>query len=216
MNVTQINSIKSITSSNYNKNNKSYSHSNSNNFTSSPLLNLSQCASIIPFKGNPLNAEQKLSRCLKILLKNTGEITPEMINDKIAKLLIKVAEDTSEKSYAPYSKFHVGAAVISKDGKVYKGCNVENASYGVTLCAERNALSNMIAQDGYKQISALACAAKEAKGNEVWPCGACRQWIEEFDKDETAKIIANNHGIPTIANTKELLPRAFGPKDLGL
>jgi cytidine deaminase len=164
--------------------------------------------------GNLRKPEIELQQILNKLIKKTGEITPKMIDSKIAKLLINVSRSASDKSYAPYSNFHVGAAVISKKGKIYKGCNVENASYGLTLCAERNTLSSMVAQDGHQQIAALACTAKEAGKNDVWPCGACRQWIEEFDKDETAKIIAEKNEKLIFATTKELLPNAFGPKDL--
>lgn len=216
MSIQQINNFMYINSNLKDKKSNSFSLIKSNTDLSrqNQLLNFSQCSSIIPFKGKPLSAEQKLNRELRRLLKINGQITPELITQKIAKLLIEIAKSATEKSYANYSNYHVGAAVISRDGKIYKGCNVENASYGVALCAERNALSTMVVQDGYKQISALACAIKEAQGKEVWPCGACRQWIEEFDPDETAKIIADNHGTPVFLTTKELLPKAFGPKDL--
>lgn len=214
--VQQINSFMSFNTYLNNKilNSNEFKATNKNLLAQNHLWSFSECSSIIPFKGKTLSSEQKLNRELRRLMKSAGQITPDMINTKIAKLLLEVAKSATEKSYAKYSNFHVGAAVISRDGKIYKGCNVENASYGVALCAERNALSTMVAQDGYKQISALACAAKEVKGKEIWPCGACRQWLEEFDTDETAKIISENNGKPVMLTTKELLPNAFGPKDL--
>lgn len=97
------------------------------------------------------------------------------LNEKEKQTLLKAAEKARENAYAPYSHFRVGAALLGESGKIYPGCNVENASYGLTLCAERNALTRAIA-DGEQQFRGIAIVAAE------WapPCGACRQVLAEF------------------------------------
>ena len=111
-------------------------------------------------------------------------------------------------SYAPYSNFHVGAAALGRSGKVYRGANVENASYGLGTCAERVALANAtLAQE--EAIVAIAIACVDAKPGaplgERMPCGACRQWIQELAPQATI-IVA---GVPRTFTVEELLPAAF-------
>lgn len=111
-------------------------------------------------------------------------------------------------AYAPYSKFRVGAALLADDGRVFTGCNVENASYGLCLCAERNALSTAIAAGARKFIAvAVACVdAKEDLGiNGRMPCGACRQWLLEL-APEADLIVA---GTGRSFKVRELLPHGF-------
>jgi len=121
-----------------------------------------------------------------------------------------LARQAADNAYAPYSKFKVGAALLTDNGKYFTGCNVENASYGLTLCAERNAIANMVA-NGHKKFVALAIHARE--GTKCYPCGACRQWLYEFGKD--ADIIVENDSLePIVTSTIELLPNAFGPENL--
>lgn len=93
--------------------------------------------------------------------------------------LLAAARRAAKNAYAPYSKFRVGAALLCKDGSVITGCNVENASYGLTLCAERVAIGRAVAEKK-KQFVAMAVVALGSKGKRVRPCGACRQVLAEF------------------------------------
>jgi cytidine deaminase len=131
-------------------------------------------------------------------------------DNKIAEL-VEAAKDGFAKAYAPYSNFHVGAAALTADGNVVKGCNVENASYGLTVCAERNCLAQGVIA-GEQEFSAIVIYTNQEKLTP--PCGACRQVIAEFLAPD-ALVKAVNH----INDTKEwtvseLLPDAFTPKDL--
>lgn len=126
------------------------------------------------------------------------------------KELIKLALAAAKNAYAPYSKFHVGAAVLFDDGQVVTGCNVENASYGLSLCAERNALSTAISSGVTAKVQKIAIASLEA--DKCAPCGACRQWIYEFSKDA---LIVLKEGDSTVEYTiSELLPCSFGKEFL--
>ena len=127
-------------------------------------------------------------------------------------VLVIAAEEARKNAYAPYSNYKVGAALISDNGKIYSGCNVENATYKVPH-AEENAIQAMV-DDGGREIVMLCCVAK---GGGI-PCGSCRQFIWEFcGNDPSVKIIGvdskRNVHIITIG---ELLPYPFGPKDLGI
>lgn len=102
-------------------------------------------------------------------------------------LLIKEAKKVRKNAYTPYSKFKVGAAVVCSSGKIYTGCNVENASFGLTICAERNAIASAVAS-GEKKITAIAIVADTDILTP--PCGACRQVIYEFGKTATV-LLAN-------------------------
>ena len=123
--------------------------------------------------------------------------------------LLQIAKDFSKNSYSPYSKFKVGAAVLCEDGKVFGGTNVENVSYGLSMCAERVAVFSAIA-NGAKKIKAVAIYT--SKGNTT-PCGACRQVIAEFSNN--ADIIyntkSNNIKIEKISS---LLPKSFNKKSI--
>ena len=122
--------------------------------------------------------------------------------------LFQIAKDVVEHSYSPYSKFPVGAAVLYEDGSIYKGVNVENSSLGLTLCAERNAISTAIAQGQKGKIEAIAIYAPKEKM--CAPCGACRQWIWEFSNNgNTRIIIESNVGGIYETTIKELLPLGF-------
>jgi cytidine deaminase len=119
--------------------------------------------------------------------------------------LINLALEAAEKAYAPYSKFHVGAAILFEDGNIITGCNVENASYGLCLCAERNAISTAIAKGIEPEIKKLAIASPNAE--KCYPCGACRQWIQEFAKN--AIIIVKDGNNTVEYSISELLPYSF-------
>jgi cytidine deaminase len=127
--------------------------------------------------------------------------------DQIAEL-IAAAAAVRERAYAPYSRFLVGAALRTADGTIFGGCNVENASYGLTICAERNAIAQAIAA-GARDFTAVAVVS----ANGVTPCGACRQVLVEFGPDMTV-IVADTRGRRRIYTLAELLLDAFGPKHL--
>ena len=124
--------------------------------------------------------------------------------------LERLAKQASQNAYCPYSKFSVGAVVVTDTGEEFAGCNVENASYALTICAERNAVFQMVAREK-RQIAIVVIYTQTPVPSA--PCGACRQVINEFGP--TARIISFCDGqerIDTIL--AELLPQAFGPKNL--
>jgi cytidine deaminase len=141
---------------------------------------------------------------------------------KIEKELIAAAEKMLDQSYSPYSHFQVGAAVLTSDNQIIGGANVENASYGAAICAERSALmrANALGQRHFKQIAVMARGEKSDTGEVTAPCGICRQVIYEFSQlggKEIEIIMANARKTKIIkAKISELLPLAFGPKDLGI
>ena len=122
--------------------------------------------------------------------------------------LLRVADQAQKMAYAPYSGFAVGAALLAADGAIYAGCNVENASYGLTICAERNAIAHAVLC-GARQFTAVAVVTD----NGVTPCGACRQVLAEFGPRMTV-IVADTRGNRRIYSLAELLPDAFGPANL--
>ncbi|MBW7650504.1 cytidine deaminase [Anoxybacillus sp. ST4] len=126
-------------------------------------------------------------------------------------LLIEAAKQARERAYVPYSKFKVGAALLTKDGKVYGGCNIENASYGLCNCAERTALFKAYSE-GDHEYAMLAVVADTERP--VPPCGACRQVIVELCDPNMPVILANMKGDVQETTVKELLPGAFSKEDL--
>lgn len=127
------------------------------------------------------------------------------------KQLIDEAIAASKQAHVPYSHFHVGAALLTTDGKIYRGCNIENASYGLTNCAERTAIFKAVSE-GDKQFSAIAVVGDT--DGPISPCGACRQVLAEFCDDNTQIILANLKGDFVITNINEILPGYFSSKDL--
>ena len=127
--------------------------------------------------------------------------------------LIAEARAAREKAYAPYSNFKVGAAVLTRDGKIYQGCNIENASYGLTNCAERTAFFSAIA-DGYKPGDFAQIAVVGDTEGPVSPCGACRQVILELGGADLVVILANLENAVDISSPAALLPGAFSNADL--
>ncbi|WP_155287205.1 cytidine deaminase [Lacticaseibacillus zhaodongensis] len=125
--------------------------------------------------------------------------------------LMQTAITARKNAYVPYSHFAVGAAVISADGRVFSGANIENASYGITMCAERNAIF-AAACAGVREISALAVVADTDGG--VAPCGACRQAMTEFMGAQTPVYLGNLHGTIDTTTVTELLPGAFNKEDM--
>ncbi|MED3882728.1 cytidine deaminase [Priestia megaterium] len=127
------------------------------------------------------------------------------------KQLIDEAIAASKQAHVPYSHFHVGAALLTTGGKIYRGCNIENASYGLTNCAERTAIFKAVSE-GDKQFSAIAVVGDT--DGPISPCGACRQVLAEFCDDHTQIILANLKGDFVITNINEILPGYFSSKDL--
>ena len=124
--------------------------------------------------------------------------------------LADIAAKMRERSYSPYSHYAVGAALLTKNGKIYTGCNIENAAYPVTICAERTAIFKAVSE-GDRDFEAIAIATVDGYG---YPCGSCRQVMAEFSLD-MAVILADESGrITTETNVADLLPGAFTPQRL--
>ena len=129
--------------------------------------------------------------------------------------LIEKAFEGMEKSYAPYSNFHVGAALLGKSGKVYTGCNIESCSYTPTICAERTALVKAVSE-GERAFQALAIVSSAGMdGGYTSPCGVCRQMLFEFCEEEMPVILAKSTEDYQVVSLGELLPMGFGPGTLG-
>ncbi len=127
------------------------------------------------------------------------------------KELISRAVEAARKAYAPYSNFHVGAALITKSGKIYLGANIENSSYGLTICAERTAAFNAVL-DGEKEFDAIAIVSDS--GNFTPPCGACRQVLSELCGKNLLVIMSNKKGEIKEMTLEELLPFSFDKENL--
>ena len=125
--------------------------------------------------------------------------------------LEKQARAAARNAYVPYSRFSVGAAILTSDGKIVRGCNVENASYGLTNCAERTAIFSARA-DGMTEV--LAVCIYTPTDTPTPPCGGCRQVLNEFGPDMAVRAICNGDGVIN-TTLSQLLPGAFGPKNLG-
>lgn len=120
------------------------------------------------------------------------------------------AESASRNAYCPYSEFPVGAAVLTEDGLIFTGCNVENASYGLTMCAERNAMFHAVSE-GHRRIRLIVVVTPTDEPTP--PCGACRQVINELGPD--AEVLSFDRSGNVVRSTiDELLPGAFGPENL--
>jgi cytidine deaminase len=124
--------------------------------------------------------------------------------------VMDAAREAANRAYAPYSGFHVGAAIFTEGGALHAGCNVENASYGLAICAERNAAAAMaLADPGDREIRAIAIASPDA--SPCLPCGACRQVLREFGCKEV--VVEGPSGLRRYP-FEEMLPNSFGPEDL--
>lgn len=130
----------------------------------------------------------------------------EMTNEE----LLKKAKEGLSKAYTPYSNFQVGAALLSEEGKVFVGCNIENASYGATICAERTAMVKAISE-GYTKFSKIAVVSNG--GAYTYPCGICRQFMSEFMLDGKVILEDKEKGILE-HSLSDLLPAAFTRKDV--
>lgn len=122
--------------------------------------------------------------------------------------LLQIAREVAKKAYCPYSNFQVGACVLFESGQEYVGCNIENASYGLSLCAERNAISTAIANGETSRL--IKVAIFSPKSSKCFPCGACRQWIQEFAKGYNTEIILEDeNGNCCSYYIDEILPYSF-------
>lgn len=121
--------------------------------------------------------------------------------------LLKAAKNAVKRAYAPFSKFRVGAAVLTKRGNIFSGCNIENSSYGLTICAERVAIFTAVAEEGGENMEIQALAVFNEHDSPCSPCGACRQVVYEFGPD----AIILFHGPDSMVEAKitELLPEGF-------
>lgn len=124
--------------------------------------------------------------------------------------LVVLAKKAMEKSYAPYSKFKVGAALLAKDGSVFLGCNVENASFGATICAERTAATKAVSE-GVREFEKIAIVA--SSGEYAAPCGICRQFLYEFMPDGEVILDSNDEGMK-VMKLKDMLPMGFRGEDI--
>ncbi len=150
------------------------------------------------------------------------------VGENLIKELIEAAMECRKNAYAPYSHFKVGAALLSAKGLMYTGCNVENASYGATICAERNAVSSAVAA-GQREFVAIAivggpdvsdadpAAVSDTSDGESWayPCGMCRQVLSEFGSGDMKVIVAISPDEYKVFTLGELIPHGFGPGILG-
>ena len=125
------------------------------------------------------------------------------------KELAKKAVEAKQKAYAPYSNFRVGSALLTKEGKIYTGCNIECASYSPTICAERTVISKAVSE-GETEFEAIAVCGDSGF---TFPCGVCRQFIREFGKDIKIIIVKTEEEYKEYS-LEELLPYSFGPEDL--
>lgn len=131
------------------------------------------------------------------------------------KELIKIAEEARAYSYCPYSGFSVGAALLSRNGRVFTGCNIENAAYGPSNCAERTAFFKAVSE-GVTEFSAIAIIGgkRNEKGQFCAPCGVCRQVMAEFCKEDEFDVVLGDEKEFRVYKLKELLPESFGAANL--
>lgn len=142
-----------------------------------------------------------------INLGNQHKLSTQDINIKNA--LVQEAIEATKDAYAVYSNYPVGAALLTASGKIYRGCNIENASYGLTSCAERNAVFKSVSA-GERELHMIALVTQ----NGGFPCGACRQVMYEFNPNLPVIVADMSGNILKETTVSELLPHAFGPNDL--
>ncbi|MFW5966504.1 MAG: cytidine deaminase [Persicimonas sp.] len=133
------------------------------------------------------------------------------IDDDTWERLIEAARDVRRRAYVPYSNFAVGAAILTESGQIVAGCNVENASLGATICAERVAVGQMVARGAGRPVAICVLTGLDEPAA---PCGICRQVLSEFTDDDLPVLLASTSGARTETSLVELLPRRFGPAQL--
>lgn len=128
-------------------------------------------------------------------------------------VLIDSAFEAQKNSYSPYSSCKVGAALLGKNGKIYMGCNIENAAYSPSNCAERTAFFTAVAS-GERNFSAIAIVGNNGKDDWFYPCGVCRQVMKEFCTDDFVIIVAKSRDEYHVCTLGELLPNGFGREQI--
>ena len=136
-----------------------------------------------------------------------SDMSTKLVLNKTRESLMKEAISAQEKAYSPYSKFKVGAALLTKNGKVFTGCNIENVSYGMTICAERVAIFKAVSE-GYTKFEAIAVSA--SSNDPIYPCGACRQVLAEFNPKIEVFVNHDEKSYPLF----DLLPKSFDQEQL--
>ncbi|XP_029989408.1 cytidine deaminase b [Sphaeramia orbicularis] len=136
----------------------------------------------------------------------------QLTQDTVKKLILQ-SQEAKKQAYCPYSKFRVGAALLTLDHRVFTGCNVENACYNLGLCAERNAISKAVSE-GYRAFKAIAITS-DLSDHFISPCGGCRQFMREFGPNWDV-YLSKPDGSYLKMTVDELLPVSFGPEDLSM
>ena len=132
----------------------------------------------------------------------------------IEQKLLEAALAIRANAYVPYSKFPVGAAILTSSGKIVAGCDVDNASYPMTSCAEANAIGTMIGMGDRRIVSVLVVGGTAEAGDLCPPCGGCRQRLLEFSDASTTVLLADTHSVRERYSLSELMPKSFGPEQL--
>lgn len=152
--------------------------------------------------------DKRRMRAMEEKILNAIGQTREGEGSVIDETLLALAREAMKRSYSPYSNYPVGAALLCADGRIFQGCNIENASFGLTNCAERTAMFKAVSE-GALEFTAIAIASRQSA---PWPCGACRQVLNEFAPG--IRVLVTWDGGQDEMNLDQLLPHGFGPKSL--
>jgi cytidine deaminase len=136
---------------------------------------------------------------------------PSPLSPQQVERLLAAARAAQERAHAPYSRFHVGAAVLDEEDRVHAGCNVENAAYPLGTCAEASAIATLVAAGGTRVLALAVVGDGERL---VTPCGGCRQRLREFADAETPVLVADRERVRAQFTLEQLLPHSFGPENL--
>ena len=153
------------------------------------------------------NSDKEMMRHMEEKILSSVNVQRNSSSENNDETLLALARDAMKHSYSPYSSYPVGAALHSTDGRIFTGCNIENASFGLTNCAERTAVFKAVSE-GATSFDVLAIAAM----TKAWPCGACRQVLNEFAPDLRILITWEDHTEEKLLS--ELLPESFGPHSM--
>ena len=134
------------------------------------------------------------------------------VDDQVMNALVQAAGAARERAYAPYSKFLVGAALLDEHGRLHAGCNIENAAYPQSQCAEASAIAHLVLTGGRRILAVAVCGVA---ADPVTPCGGCRQRLREFAADDAPIWIADDSVVRAHYTLGQLLPASFGPSHLG-
>ena len=135
-----------------------------------------------------------------------------VVDEQVMQALVQAARAARERAYAPYSKFLVGAALLDEHGRLHAGCNIENAAYPQSQCAEASAIAHLVLTGGRRILAAAVCGVA---ADPVTPCGGCRQRLREFAADDVPIWIADDSVVRVHSTLGQLLPASCGPSHLG-